>query len=271
MTKTINKQFNLVMALLAITLFTALAPFKASALGPDEALVREYSKKSVSGYVLPGNATLIKITYVGSSTQAAVNIAADAFTTQAPIGTEDLSYDLSNASYDTLGEFCDAVQAEDDYNCALTGGKRDDDSSLLIDVTAATTTDAKAAGGYSVEIDTAGAVSADNTYINRLGITPESGKKVVLKYCNVQSDAIGTLKIYGKLSKFASASDGVTRNDTTLVASMATADDTSETDGNIYGGNWLEFAKDEHVVISVGNVATAQTATSFIECFWDEK
>jgi hypothetical protein len=254
-----------------ITMMLLAVGGNAFALSGDDAMVREYTKKANSEYVLPGNATLLKITYVGASTQAAVNIAADAFTTQAPIGTADLSYDLSNAAYDTLGEFCDALNLEDDYNCVLTGGKRDDDSSLLIDVTAASTTDAKLAGGYSVEIDTAGVVSADNTYINRLGITPEAGKRVVLKYCNVQSDAIGTLKIYGKLAKFAGSADGVTRNDSTLVASMATADDTAEVDGNIYGGNWIEFAKDEHVVISVGNASTAQTATSFIECFWDEK
>lgn len=243
----------------------------AFALGPDEVIVREYNKKATSEIVLPGNATLIKINYVGVATQAVVNIAADAFTTQAPLGTADLSIDLSAAAYDTLGEFCDALNDEDDYNCVLTGGKRDDDSSLLIDVTAASTTDAKLAGGYSVEIDTGGAVSVDNTYINRLGITPESGKRVVLKYCNLQSDAIGTLKIYGKLAKYASINDGVTRGDYTLVASMATADDTAEVDGNIYGGNWLEFAKDAHVVVSVGNASTAQTATSYIECYWDEK
>jgi len=249
-----------------------LVPSLSSAISLQDLQVQDLDKTAVSEYVLPGNATLLKITYVGASTQSVVTIAADAFTTAAPIGTADLSYDLSAAAYDTLGEFCDALNAEDDYNCVLTGGKRDDDSSLLIDVTGSATVGvASSASGYSVEIDTAGVASADNTYINRLGITPAAGKRVVLKYCDVQSDAIGTLKVYGKLRKYASLSDGVTRNDTTLVSSFATADDTAEVDGNIYGGGWLEFAKDAHVVISVGNASTAQTATSYISCFWEEK
>lgn len=253
------------------TVLLAAVASNAFALSGDDVLVREFTKKANAGYVLPGNATLMKITYVGASTQAAVNISADAFTTQAPLGTADLSFDMSAAAYDTLGELCDAIDADADYTCELTGGKRSDDSSLLIDVTASASTDAKLAGGYSVEIDTAGAVSVDTTYINRLGITPEAGKRVVLKYCNVQTDGVGAVNIYGKLGKYSGASDGVTRNDSTLVYSKATADDTEAAHGNIYGVPWMEFAPNEHVVIDASLAGTAQTATSHIQCFWDEK
>lgn len=266
--KKLNTWFAFIFILMSM-MFIGSSSF---ALGPDELLVREYNKKASSEYVLPASASLIKVTYVGVATQAVLTIADAAFTSAAPIGTADLSYDLSAAAYDTLGEFCDALNAEDDYNCVLTGGKRDDSSLLLTNVTGSASVGlASAAGGYEVGIDTGGVTYVAGQYINRLGITPEAGKRVVLKYCNVQSDAIGSLKIYGKLAKYASASDGVTRNDSTLLLSPATADDTAEVDGNIYGGNWLEFAKDAHVVISVGNASTAQTATSFIECFWDEK
>ena len=262
-----NKLILSVLSLMAL----ALAPVSSFAASLNDLQVQALDKVSASEYVLPGNATLVKITYVGVATQAAVGITNSAFVTQAPIGTSDLSIDLSAAAYDTLGEFCDAVNADDNYNCVLTGGKRDDSSLLLNDVTLAAGTDAKAAGGYSVTIDTGGAVHVAGTYINRLGITPAAGKRVVLKYCDVQSDAVGTLKVYGKLRKYVSTEDGVTRGDVTLVASMATADDTAEVDGNVYGGEWMEFAKDAHVVVSVGNVATAQTATSYISCFWEEK
>lgn len=243
----------------------------AFALTSGEAQIRELSKKAMSAYILPGNATLLKIGYIGSSTQAAVNISADAFTTQAPLGTADLSFDMSAAAYDTLGELCDAIDADADYTCELTGGKRSDDSSLLIDVTASASTDAKASGGYSIEIDTGGSVSVDNTYVNRIGITPEAGKRVVLKYCNVQTDGVGSVNIYGKLARYEGSVDGVTRNDSTLVYSKATADDTEASHGNIYGVPWMEFAVGEHVVIDAGLAGTAQTATSHIQCFWDEK
>ena len=241
------------------------------AISRDDLITREFSKKASAAYVLPGNATLMQVFYVGSATQAVLTISADALTTAAPIGTADLSIDMSAAAYDTLGELCTAIDAEDDYECALTGGKEDDDSSLLIDVAGSASVGVlHDSDGYSVEIDTGGAVSVDNTYINRLGITPESGKRVILKYCDVQSDAVGTMLVYGKLAKYASDTT-VTRDDTTQVVSFATADGTAETNGNIYGRDWLEFAKDEHVVISVGNATTAQTATSYIQCFWDEK
>lgn len=266
--KNLNKWFGFIFILMSM-MFIGSSSF---ALGPDELLVREYNKKASAAYLIPGDSTLVKISYVGVATQAVITITNDAFTTAAPIGTADLSYDLSAAAYDTLGEFCDAVNAEDDYNCVLTGGKRDDSSRLLTDVVGSASVGlASAAGGYDIGIDTGGAVHVASQYINRLGIIPGAGKSVVLKYCNVQSDAIGSVKVYGKLAKYASANDGVTRNDSTLLLSPATADDTAKTVGNIYGGSWLEFAKDAHVVISVGNATTAQTATSFIECFWDEK
>lgn len=257
--------------LILSSLFALAFTSNAMALGSEELLVRQLNAKASAARVLPGNATLMQVFYVGAATQSVLTIAADALTTAAPIGTADLSIDMSAAAYDTLGELCDAIDNEDDYVCKLTGGKRDDDSSLLIDVTGSASVGVlNDSDGYSVEIDTGGVVSVDNTYINRLGITPASGKRVVLKYCEVQSDAVGTMVVYGKQAIYANDLT-VTRNDTTQVASFATADDTGETNGNIYGRDWIEFAKDEHVVISVGNATTAQTATSYIQCFWDEK
>lgn len=244
----------------------------AHALGSEELIVRTLNSKAVSAYQVPSESHLMNVYYVGSASQAVLTISGDTLTTAAPIGTADLSIDLSAAAYDTMGELCDSIEAEDDYECKLTGGKRDDDSSLLIDVAGSASVGVvSATGGYDVKHDTGG-VSGSTTWINRLGITPESGRRVVLKYCVAENDGVGSFKVYGKLNKYASATDGVTRDDTTLVMSKVTADDTAVTVGNIYSGNWMEFAKDEHVVISVGNGSTTQAdTTSHVNCFWDEK
>lgn len=255
--------------LISLVLFSLALPASLMALGPDELIVREYAKNAVAEYVLPASASLIKVTYVGVATQSVVTITNDAFTTAAPIGTADLSYDLSAAAYDTLGELCDAIDAAAGYTCSLTGGKRDDASRLLNDVAGSASVGlVSASGGYDITLDTGGVVHVAGQYVNRLGITPQLGKRVVLKYCAAQSDAIGSVKVYGRLQKF---SNDTSKGDTTLVASVATADDTALTVGNVYGGSWMEFAPNQHVVVSVGNATTAQTATSSINCFWDEK
>jgi len=261
------KTIKMILSFLALSIITS----NAMALGSEELLVRSLNKKAVAAYMLPASAHLVNITYVGASTQAILSITADALTTAAPIGTADLSIDMSAAAYDTLGELCDAINAEDDYNCALTGGKRDDDSSLLSDVAGSATVGVlHDSDGYSVIVASAGAGAETVTYVNRIGITPETGKRVVLKYCTVQSDGIGAMNVYGKLGKYTSDVSMV-RNDTTLVSSFVLADDTEETNGYLYGGDWMEFGKDEHVVIDVSLAGTAQTATSHILCFWDEK
>lgn len=248
----------------------ALTAGNVFALSSESALIDQYTKKATAELVDYNDGTLMNVYYVGSGTQAAVEVASGSLTTYVPIGTQDLSYDLAQTAYDTLGELCDALEAEDDYECDLTGGKRDDSSLLLDFVTAATTTDAKTAGGYSITIDTAGVTETD-PYIMRVGITPRSGKRVVLKGCRVQTDGTGTLVIYGKLAKYTGV-DSPTRNDTTQVWSEPTANDTAESvPSSVIEGGWLEFGDDEHVVISAGNSTTAQTATSFLECYWDEK
>lgn len=243
---------------------------QVSAAVPGDLMTKQLDRANMAAIVGYNDASLISVKYVGSSSQAAVVIAEDTFGTETPIGTADLSFDTSNALYDTLGELCDAIDADADYTCVLTGGKRDDDSSLLKNVSAAAATDAKTVGGYAVLIDTAGAAATD-PYSMRIGITPMTGRRVILKYCTVQNDGTGTLEVYGKLRKFEGAKDGVTRNDSTKVLSFATANDTEETNGNVYGVDFLEFGKDEHVVISAGNSTTTQTSTSFLLCVWDEE
>ena len=223
---------------------------------------------------------VMTITYVGTSSQSAIGITAAAITAAAPLGTADTtfgtagSYDITAAAYNTMGKLCDAINALANYNCVLIGAKRGDLSTLMQLVTASASTDAAAAGGYTMKWSTGTTTSTDtDPYIIRQGITPLVGRSVVLKKCIVQNDGVGTLLVYGKLRKYGlAAPDGVSRGDDTLVWSEATANDTALTqtwEGSFGGG--LEFEKDAHVVVSIGNVATAQTATSTLECYWDEK
>jgi hypothetical protein len=249
----------------------------AFAVSLQDLQVRELSKIAVAAYNDYNDATLMKITYSGAEATAVVNIGSGTLSIDAPIGTVLVSsaavdfYD--NAAMNTLGELCDYIDAQTGLACSLTGGKRNDAANLSYSPVQGQSI--KAAAGYEVLIGTGGIYSDLLAEMNRVGITPQDGKRVLLKYCNVTNDGTGVLEIFGKLMKFTGLADGVTRNDTTNIVSFATANDTVEVDGNIYGGYWLEFAKDEHVVISAGTTAgtggTTQTATSSLECFWDEK
>lgn len=241
---------------------------------------RNAAKIGVSKISAYNESNVLTITYTGTSTQAVIGITATAITAAAPIGTADTSfgttgsYDITAAAYDTLGELCDAINLTASYKCVLNGGKRDDASVIMQLVTASASTDAKSAGGYSAKFST-GTATATNTdpYIVRVGITPLKDRSVVLKKCIVTNAGTGTLLVYGKLRKYAlSASDGITRNDTTLVWTEATANGVALTEtweGSFGGG--LEFDRDAHVVISAGNVATTQIAADNVKCYWDEK
>ena len=250
-------------------ILAALTAGNAYALSSESALISEYTKKAVADINDYNDAALFNVKYVGSSTQAAVVITQGAFGTEAPIGTADLA--LTTANYATVGAMCDAINADADYVCTMKDGKRDDSSVLMKIVAASAATDAKAAGGYDVLIDTGGTTATD-PYILRLGITPATDKRVVLKYCTGNINAVDSLAVYGKLAKYEGVSDGVTRNDSTLVYSEVTADDTDKTIGNIYDtSGWIEFAKNEHVVIGSVDGDTTQAAGNFIKCAWFEK
>lgn len=256
--------------LILSSLFAMAFFSNAMAIGSEELLVRQLNAKSASAVVIPSAASLINIYYSGGSDNE-INISSGMLNLEAPVDTVVANYNLGHASYDTIGELCDAINTNDGWTCLMTGGKRDDLSVLTWQVAAQAV---NTAGGYNVLIGT-GAVLADETirYVNRLGITPAAGKRVSLKYCTYKEDGTNTLAIYGKLAKFETATDGVTRNDTTLVASFpTTAADTEYNKGNLYNGTGWDFAKDEHVVISAGNGTTSQVdTTSFIFCNWEEK
>ncbi len=263
--------------LFAALLGVACLTRSAQAVSLSELQVQDANKIVTSAIKDYNDGGLMLLTYVGSSTEAVVTITSFTMTAYAPAGVADTSfgtagtYTFATTTTDTLGEICSAIDALDDYTCKLTGGKRDDDPKYLFDQTAATgTNDLKTVGGFEVNIDTGGLTEvATVAYKMRLGITPNSGKRVRLLLATTNCNVAGTFKVYGKLAKYEGTNDGVTRNDTTLAYSVVTADDTDKSIGN---GTYrvFDFAKDAHVVLACDDGTAAQASGNLISAVWEE-
>lgn len=225
---------------------------------------------------------VMNVTYVGTGSDPVVTISATAMTfysafgvLDTTIGTSGVVTFASTPGASTLGGLCDLIEAETYYKCRLTGGKRDDLPILLRDQTAATgIRNLSAPAGANLQFEGASTAGDGSAYVLRLGFTPAAGKRIVLRKCEAFNAGIGTLKVYGKLRKHEGSTDGVTRNDSTEVWREPTADATLLTeDWSLSGalGGGIEFAKDEHVVVSAGNVATIQLAADFLQCITEER
>ena len=277
--KTNMKKIGFALIGAALSFVTLFAAPRAQAKSLQELQVADLSKTKSGELASANTSYALRLTYVGSSTEAVVTIASRSVIGYAPAGVADTSfgtagtYLLSAAAYDTMGEFCDAVDALADYKCALLGAKRDDNSNLLRDQTAASgTNDLKANGGFQVVFDTGSGVGAETqAYVERIGITPKDGYRILLKTCTANANVAGTLTVYGKLRKYEGVSDGITRNDSTLVWSKVTADDTDLTIPvtQTFSG-FLDFATNAHVVVSAGNGTGVQAAANFLECQHEE-
>ena len=259
-------------------LMLALFASNAAALGSEELLVKALNAKQAGAAVDYNDGTLMNIEYTGVETTAVVYLSSGMLTINAPIATSVISsISLNATAYDTLGELCDYINTVDDIVCKLTGGKRNDASVLLYNTAALLTAglDIHDPAGYSILIGT-GAVVADDTnaQISRIGITPSvSTKRILLKGCRVGNDGAGTFLVYGKLA-IREGDTSQTWDDTVLVYSEYTADDTAETVPDVAVENgWLLFAKGAHVVISAGNSTTTQSsdATTRLACYWEER
>lgn len=235
-----------------------------------------YGQSNVGERVASNNSLAANLFYVGTATEAVVTIGTGAITSYAPYNVIDtaLNFDLTAAANDTFGELCDKIDALTNYECKLKGAKRDDNTNLLRDQTQTSgTNDLKTAGGFDVRFDT-GSVSGALTdvFIERIGITPEKGKRVIINACTANVNVIGTFDVYGRLRKY-EGKDTPVRNDTTLVWSVATADDTdlTQTFSVADGTAGLEFGVDEHVVINGSSTTGIQAAANFLRCSWIER
>ena len=260
---------------------------KAQAGALEDALGRAANSVSYWKDVRSSSSPLVLLYYVGSATEAVVDIDGDSIESEAPDGTDDSSnfgtsgaYDLSNAAYNTMGELCDAIDALTDYGCRLLGAKRDDSSLLLRNQTSTTgTNDLKAAGGFEVLTDTGATTAApNNDYDLRLGFTPAPGKRIILKKCTVNANGATDYRVFGESSE---VEDNDRRefvkavyNDEDKVYQETIADDTEESqDFTVAGaGSGWKFAVDAHVVVSAGNSTNLQfVETSFLRCLVEEQ
>lgn len=265
----------------ALVLVMHFVPVRAENL--RDLQVKALNAVYMSEYRASNNPEAMLLTYVGSSTEAVLSIEHLRIVGYAPFNVPDANfgtagvYDITAAAYDTMGELCDAIDDLSDYKCSLLDAKRDDDTQKLRDqVETSGTNDLKASGGFRVKEDTGASydVSDTNVFANRIGITPLTGRRVLLKECKYFNLGGDNFKVFGKLRKWEGSDDGVTRDDTTVVWNQGATSQTlltvTFTDANGSGG--LQFAVDEHVVI--GNdtdAATAQAATNSVLCRWIEE
>ena len=269
------------LALSLVTTVLCLAPIAASAQAYQDAMLNEAIKLRSAGRFAADTAQCLNLTYVGSSSEAVVTIGIGAITAYAPAGVADSSnfgisassYAFSVATADTMGELCDSIDALADYKCTLLGCDRAQLPKFLKDQTAASgTNDLKANGGFNVLLATGAVGEIGPGYDVRLGINPRTDHRVILKTCTGNGNVIGTFVVKGKLAKYEGVNDGVTRDDTTVVWSAVTADDTDlQIPVDLTDNGWLEFAKNAHVVVSIGNGTSLQAAANTVECQWDEK
>lgn len=226
---------------------------------------------------------VMNVQYIGTGSDPVVTIAATAMTfysaagvVDTTIGTAGVVTFASTPGASTLGGLCDYINTHtgSKHRCRLTGGKRDDLPILLRDQTATTGVRTMLGAGANLQFEGASAGGDGSAFVIRQGFTPPSGKRVVLRKCTAINAGVGTLLVYGKTAALANKIvDGIptpVRNDTTLVWSEPTAaatslpEDWTTTNGGVGGG--IEFATDEHVVVSAGNVATIQIAADFLQC-----
>ncbi len=225
---------------------------------------------------------------VAASSGAYVTISATAITFYQPFGTVDASVGSSGVityastlGSNTMGALCDYLQSLGaSYKCSLINAKRDDPPGVVLKTQTATnvTNNLAAAGGLSV-------LNTTSTYVS-LGITPATGRRVVLKQCTVNGQDSGTanfMYVYGQLRKYgvvasANAVDpyGTTADDTYQVWKSSTVQNTDSTKPSSNAvPRWLEFAQGAHVVVraglSGGGSGATQTSSNFVSCLWDER
>ena len=284
---------TLKMAFLLLALVCAsLAPKAAQAKETRDLEASRLAARSYWYQVSANSSPALSLYYVGTATESLVYISSTLITAFAPIGTADTgfgtalgSYDLSAAAYDTFGELCDAIDGLANYGCRLLGAKRDDNTNRLRDQAATSgTNDLKAAGGFDVKFDTAPVAGGGTpeAFDLRVGVTPESGKRVVLKKCEWNANGANTALIYGKSSLYEyslfkpATFKTATWDDTDEMYREVIADDTAESQdftsaSTAWAGDGFEFAQDAHVVVSLGNSTSTQVIGNYLRCLIEER
>ena len=293
-----------VFLLTAVVLALWAGPVRASDLPTTQE--RVLGAIANAGAVDSGNSTAINLTYLGSGTEAEVTISATAMTfyynkagtliVDPAIGTAGVVTFASTLGSNTMGALCDYINGlyaagTAKYICTLIGAKRDDAPILLADQTATTgVRNLGAVGGQNFQFEGASTAGLGSAYVIRMGLTPATDRRIVLKQCVVKDVGSSNLIVYGKKRKFEAAgaqsntiatpaaqisAAHANDNDTTKVWDEPTAAGTALTEdwdlaGDLGGG--FEFGKNEHVVVEVGGGgSTVQVSGDYIRCKWEER
>lgn len=300
-----------------LALLGLMSPVSLFAEANIDKIVRESDRTMYSKVNKSTEAVSIRLQYGGTSSEAYVSVLDTNMVFFAPLGTRDSGignngqFDLSQSTNDTVGELCDVINAKSSshkYECFIEDAKRNDNVNLLGNVLSTPTLsggDLKANNGYELLFDNAAGDGYAGIPVMRfqsLGITPESGKRVILKKCEALVAGDSVIMASGRLWKFAAgkdgaaSSDGLVRDDTTEVVELPIISSTtlvtnfvqSVGTGTVIGSTQfapatlmdgaVEFDRDAHVVVRAGTAGSPNQAGNTvgqvvprIGCSWDEK
>lgn len=261
--------------LLASLLLAFTAIGSAFAVGESDLEVSRLSRDERTQVVIGTETVALRIRYSGTQASAEFSVGNTSMSFYAPAGTLDTtigntvagSIDITVSTSDTNGELCDYInngyaQNTHEWQCFLEAGKRIDSTDFLR--RRGLFLLAREGNGVNVLVASgprAGAiVGAGGSIWVGLGITPSTGKRVVLKKCNWNSGvAAGSVTVSGQLARYEGVLDGLTRNDSTTVfgwptpasVNMVTNFEIAQSTNVLVplAEGRLRFAKDAHVVV----------------------
>jgi len=234
----------------------------------------------------------INLSYVGGSSEAYVTINNEHIRAFAPFNVADTTFGEANSSYSfvnagasastgtkSVGDMCAVINGLDNYNCSLLGAKYNDSPLYLRNQAAAIDVDnLRADGGFDVKFDTAGTDQGLSvTFWERLGKTPASGKRIILKECKARiagGSYVSQISVFGKTREYEGKSAPVRDTRTLAWGPLDMSSGVFSSSAAIFsvsGIGGLQFAKDVSVVIegiSKGAVAGSSTTQTVDDLLW---
>src|SRR3990167_4742116 len=281
--------------LIALSLF--LGGYSAMAANLEDSQLKELESNSYQ-FVSKASGTsaaaiALNIQYAGAATEAYVQVAHSSMTFYAPNNIADTAFaggsgsGVLNLGFSTtvlMGQVCGLIDAKADWKCKLIGAYGTEASSFTRNAPITYgENNAKLDVGFDVQFDSGSALMTPaSPHIPldvRLGIVPQSGKRVRLKQCVTRAADEGpVVAVFGKLAKNASRSDIDMKVSTTNAVAFISRTTGTAVDNNITsdftlsGVVGIDFAKDERVVITNSlKGVLVQRSDSFVECWWEEK
>ena len=276
----------------------------AMAINYEDSFVQRNTSIGFTKVVRGSGTVLLNLQYVGTSSEAVVEITNHYIRSFVPAGTVDTAFNVGTSSFsfdasttNSIGEVCTAIDALATYKCSLRAARPQDDPKIIRDQTQVTVVnDLKAAGGFDVQADTGGAQSIIglpvsgqlvSTFFQRVFVkTWDSTRRVIVKRCEWLYDGgepnVISLNVYGKLAQDDGIDDGLvkkTRNSDTLnfafpIATAATTWANLPVTSSPYfinfaanGQGGIEWAIGETALLETVSISSPnQTQNGFLKC-----